>query len=58
MKQQTTYDPAPPTTPIPAAPIPPAPPTTPIPAQPEQQEPLPETESVLGAMPNEQPGTE
>ncbi|MBB5897344.1 hypothetical protein ACFFS4_21865 [Kutzneria kofuensis] len=54
MTQQTKIDPAPPTTPIP---VPPAPPTTPIPAQPEPPEPRPETESVLGDMPNERPGT-
>lgn len=50
----------PPTTPIPVQPIPvqaiPAQPTTPIPAQ-QAPEPLPETESVLGDMPNERPGT-
>ena len=44
--------PAPPTTPIP---LPATPPTTPIPEQPP--EPEPETESVLGDMPNERPGT-
>jgi hypothetical protein len=60
MTNQTTYDPAPPTTPMPSAPLPagpvqPAPPTTPIPVQPETPE--PETESVLGDMPNERPGT-
>ncbi|HEY0496987.1 MAG TPA: hypothetical protein VGD48_14685 [Kutzneria sp.] len=57
MTQQTTYDPAPPTTPMPSVPVPPAPPTTPIPAQPQPPEPEPETESVLGDMPNERPGT-
>jgi hypothetical protein len=55
MTNETTYDPAPPTTPMPSMPVPPAPPTTPIPAQPA--EPEPETESVLGDMPNERPGT-
>ena len=57
MTNRTTYDPAPPTTPMPSAPMPSAPPTTPIPAQPESPEPEPETESVLGDMPNERPGT-
>jgi len=52
MANNTTYDPAPPTTPMPSAP-----PTTPIPAQSEPPEPEPETESVLGDMPNERPGT-